>query len=271
MTTVPYPTGPCDWPCDLTCCPGWEDFNQEIRDVTRTIAGTVLWAATGRQFGLCDLTVRPCRVPCGDVELAPWSALPSWGYGGFWPYMAEGQMFNTACGDCRGRCTCAAECELVLPGPVHSVSSVVVDGIEVPSTGYRVDGYRKLVRTDGACFPECQDFGKPVTEQGTFYVTYRRGIEPPAGAGYVTGLLACELAKACAGVACQLPRRVTDISRQGVSMALLDPQEFLREGKTGIYQIDLWVAAVNPSGRRMPATVWSPDLLPSPRRTTWLP
>jgi hypothetical protein len=264
VATVPFPTGPCDWPADLGCCPSWDDLTDGQRSTALSVAGTVLWSATGRQYGLCDATVRPCRVLCPGAELAPWSPQ-------FWPYMLDGQVFNWACDSCKGRCTCAAECELLLPGPVHSVTEVVVDGIPVPPASYRVDGYRKVVRTDGSCFPECQDFGKDVTEQGTFYITYKRGIEPPAGAGYATGLLACEIGKACAGVACQLPRRVTDISRQGVSMTLLDPQEFLTKGLTGIYQVDLWIHAVNPSGRRVPATVWSPDLLPRPSRTTWTP
>ena len=59
---------------------------------------------------------------------------------------------------------------------------------------------------------------------------------------------------------CDLPERVTSITREGVTMALIDPQEFIQEGRTGLYTVDLWLNAVNPNRLLKRATVWSPDM-----------
>jgi hypothetical protein len=36
--------------------------------------------------------------------------------------------------------------------------------------------------------------------------------------------------------------------------------DFLSNGRTGFYSIDLWLAAVNPDRRPMRGHVWSPDI-----------
>ena len=58
---------------------------------------------------------------------------------------------------------------------------------------------------------------------------------------------------------CTLPDRVTSISRQGVSLTVLDPQDFLKDGRTGIYEVDLFLAVANPSKALKRAKVFSPD------------
>jgi hypothetical protein len=45
-----------------------------------------------------------------------------------------------------------------------------------------------------------------------------------------------------------LPERVQTITRQGVTVGFLDPQDFLEKGRTGITMIDLWLRSVNPRG-----------------------
>jgi hypothetical protein len=80
-------------------------------------------------------------------------------------------------------------------------------------------------------------------------------------------ILACELVKAHLGVDCALPARVQTLTRQGMSMAILDPQEFLAFGRTGLYEVDLAIAAVNPHGLRRRATAWSPEVKGRARRT----
>jgi hypothetical protein len=47
--------------------------------------------------------------------------------------------------------------------------------------------------------------------------------------------------------ACALPERISSVARQGVSYTVMDPQEFISNGKVGIYEIDLFLAAVNPN------------------------
>lgn len=50
------------------------------------------------------------------------------------------------------------------------------------------------------------------------------------------------------------------MSRQGVSFTILDPQAFLKEGRTGIYDIDLFIKTVNPDNARKRAKIFSPDI-----------
>jgi hypothetical protein len=75
--------------------------------------------------------------------------------------------------------------------------------------------------------------------------------------------LAAELAKANGFIAgeCQLPQRVTTITRQGVGIAVaIDPLTVIREGGTGITSIDLWIASINPHGLRRRASIHTPGL-----------
>jgi hypothetical protein len=97
-------------------------------------------------------------------------------------------------------------------------------------------------------------------------VTYTAGVDtipPPVMAAIDT--LACEMDKADAGEACSLPQRVTSVSRQGVSWTILDPQDFLTEGRTGLYAVDLVLSAYNRSSARARARVFSPEFLPPVR------
>jgi hypothetical protein len=71
--------------------------------------------------------------------------------------------------------------------------------------------------------------------------------------------LAIEFCKMWAGEDCELPQRVTSISRQGVSYTILDPQDFVQEGRTGLYMVDMFLKSVNPDKARNRARVFSPD------------
>ena len=51
-----------------------------------------------------------------------------------------------------------------------------------------------------------------------------------------------------------------------VFFPLLDPLDFLAEGKTGIYDVDLFISAVNPNGLMRRATAWSPEVRGKGRR-----
>ncbi|WP_235687034.1 hypothetical protein [Tomitella gaofuii] len=92
-----------------------------------------------------------------------------------------------------------------------------------------------------------QDRGRPLGESGTWSVEYRRGVRPPEQVGRLVGLLAAEFYAACTGGKCRLPRRVQTVSRQGVTMQLADPTDIYESGKTGIPEVDMWLAAVNPN------------------------
>lgn len=98
----------------------------------------------------------------------------------------------------------------------------------------------------------------------TLDVTYTYGAPPP---GYITtaiDVLANELLLSDSSD-CRLPDRVTSVSRQGLSWTVIDPQDFLDQGRTGIYEVDLAIRLANPGGARARTRVFSPERLP-PRR-----
>lgn len=100
-------------------------------------------------------------------------------------------------------------------------------------------------------------------------VTYTYGSKPPP-AGVTAALdLANEFVKSieCPDE-CRLPERVTSVSRQGVSYQVFDPQDFMTDGRLGLYSVDAFLKAVNPNRAQLPARVFSPDL-PVGRRKTW--
>lgn len=257
-------TTACEWDLDLSCCPPWEAATPEQRQFATDIAVEILWNLSGRQFGLCTVTVRPCRTPC--VQMA--GLAPLYGGGSYWPRMVDGAWIN-GCGECVTDCSCGPLCEVVLPGPVDSVVEVMIDGDVIASTDYLVYDHRKLIRRNtAACWPTCQHLERPLTDEGTFGVTYRQGIPVTAAGRAAAGTYACEILKSCLGQACRLPKRVQSVTREGVTMSVLDPMEMIDTGRTGIPEVDMWLVAVNPGGLRQGARVYSPDRR-APRVQTW--
>jgi hypothetical protein len=49
------------------------------------------------------------------------------------------------------------------------------------------------------------------------------------------------------------------VTRQGVSFQMFDPQMFINQGRTGIYEVDVFIASVNPGRASKRARVFSPD------------
>lgn len=261
---VPEGFGPCGWPDPIPgCCPCWDQASEAQQAFAAQVAADILWRLSGMRYGLCEVTVRPCGRDCDNTTYRG-SGAPL-----FQPWLDGVVWVNSGCG-CRSRCDCCDVCEVELPGPVDSITEVTIDGQTVPPAGYRVDDFRKLVRVGDTCWPTCQDLSAPTTEAGTFAVTYQLGMPlPPAGV-MAYNAYTCEFVKACCGdKTCRLPARTRSISRQGVTLDITDPMEFLDRGRTGVAEVDLWLATVNPTGQRgSPAAVYSPDRRP-PRVTTW--
>lgn len=263
--TSPTLSEPCaPWPLDATCLPaGWNPVALTPEQTASVkVASEILWRLSGGQFGLCEIILRPCRRGCIDTNLAYWAN------GVFVPYVMGGEWFNlTCCG--QNSCGCGPICELELPGPVHAITSVTVDGVVVPADTYRVDNAAWLVRLGDACWPDCQSLNLEPDQVGTFAVTYQKGVPVPPGGSLAVTQYAVELWKACNGVSgCKLPARVQSVTREGVSMTMLDPMTFLQDGLTGLPFVDQWLTAVNPYGSRSPSQVFSIDV-PTPRRQTW--
>lgn len=95
-------------------------------------------------------------------------------------------------------------------------------------------------------------------------VTYTYGAPPPGYIQTAIDVLATELL-ASDSPTCRLPDRVTSVSRQGLSWTVIDPQEFLDQGRTGIYEVDLAIRTANPGNAKARTRVFSPERRP-PRR-----
>jgi hypothetical protein len=132
---------------------------------------------------------------------------------------------------------------------VIAVTDVLVQGVAF--TAYRLLKSGWLERTDG---------GRWLEFNGDTVITYTYGDAPPESGVRAVVNLATELAKDAIGEKCDLPKRVTSITRQGISVAVIDPMLFMKEGRTGLYAVDLFLTAVNPQSRPRSATVWSPDI-----------
>lgn len=170
-------------------------------------------------------------------------------------------------------CSCGFLSEVTLSrGPVISVQQVKVYGDVVDPARYRLDGGNRLVwRPDldpahqnrWGNWPACQMLDRADTEDFTWSVAYTYGRTPPAGGKMAAASLACQLALALApaadeGGACRLPTRVTNITRQGVSMVVLDPLTLIQDGMVGLAEVDLWVSSVIKGRQRRGGAIMVP-------------
>lgn len=138
--------------------------------------------------------------------------------------------------------------------PVRAVAEVAVDWEGerriIPVEEYQVVDRTYLRPTRGASWSPCSNVE----------VTYTGGLAIPEAGLRAARVLGNELLKArCDVDNCQLPSRVTSVTRQGVSFTVLDAQDFLKDGRTGLYEVDLFLKAVNPDNARKPSAVFTPD------------
>lgn len=252
-------SGPCEpWPAHFTCNITCE--SPSATGAAVQMATEALWALSGRQFGLCEVTLRPCRKDCADqiywgTQFLPWSgSYPQ-------PALIGGQWFNLICGSCGDSCSCTSLSEVILPQVVNEILEVKVDGVVLEEDEYRVDNGNVLVRL-GDEWPFCNDLNLADTEDGTWSVTAVYGLEVPEAGQWAVGELACELMTLMRGEECRLPANVARMTRQGVSF---DFTALLADGKVGLYLSDLFLNSVNPSGLRARPRTYSVDH-PAPRR-----
>lgn len=240
------------------------DFEEPVIELALQTASDILFVLSGRQFpGECTTLVRPCGgYGIGADVLAP----------GHW----SDRSWSGFCGcSAVNRCGCGHLSELKLtPGPVREISEVKVDGVVLEDSLYRLDEHRYLVRLpdpDGTSrgWPCCQRIELDDDQEDTFSVAFTYGTPPPPAGRMAAAVLACELALSCTpgqSGNCKLPARIQTITRQGETMAFLDPFLFLDKGKTGIFECDLFLATYNPAGLRRRSSVMSPDLRRRSRR-----
>lgn len=231
------------------------DQDAELAATVADVASELLFMLSRRQFsGECQDTVRPCR------QSSCWSAPPSWAWDRSWGTCVCGAESWRACG-------CGTIDEISLGGyPVTEIVAVKIDGVTLGSSAYRIDDHRFLTRIDGDLWPSCQDLGAGNDDDGAFAVTFKYGIPPPSAGVLAAKKLACELYQACKGGTCNLPKRVQTISRQDVTVALLDPFAFFEQGRVGIYEVDLFLSAYTTGRQKRGGSIVSPDVGPAVRR-----
>lgn len=266
---------PCAWdvdPIELGVCDSWAEVPVERQATALALASSFLWSATGRQFGVCPVTVRPNQPGGTEVAYQAFPVVPGTMVGlgvPGGPFLFGGRWYNAGC---VSACCGDRACAVVLRGPVASVDEVLVGEDVIPASAYRVDvagGAWLLVRTDGLCWPVCQDFTAEPGEPNTFEVSYDLGRPLPVSLQVATALLACEYARGLAGGPCKLPSRMTRLSRQGVEVELEPPAP--GDGRTGIREVDDVIASLNPGRRQRPPVVLSPDLPEHCDRVTIVP
>lgn len=153
---------------------------------------------------------------------------------------------------------------------VRTVEAVRLDGETLDPSEYRVHGGRLYRLPDGSgarrTWPCCRQPDRVPDERIEVDFTY--GDAVPSAGVLAAATLACELVRANGGddgAECRLPKRVQTITRQGVTMALLDPMSFLENGRTGIYEVDLFLSAYVSSGGARESGITNPDM-PRARR-----
>ena len=257
------------WAIDTSPCSAFLEQSNEVQVYAATLAANWLYRLTGRRFGTKTIQIRPCRQDSlrfsstyqgrSGTRLVPISGAlitrPLWG--------------TFACSDCF---TDDAS-TLILPAtPAISLEDVTVDGssIDLETNLFHIFDHQLLVGPSDFTFPRSQDINLPDTEEGTWSVTYTHGTPVPRDGEFAAGFLANELAKACAGLQCSLPRRVQSIARQGVTIQIVDNPDFLRDGLVGLTEVDQFIVSVNPHGLHSSSRSYNPDTLRNrAKQPTW--
>lgn len=256
-----YTFGPCApwdpvWNCNISLITG----AAEVTGAAVQAASEILYQLTAQRFGLCNVKLRPCRKSCWGGSF-PWSSW--WQYGTYpQPYWWNGTWYNLSCNACPDNsCSCTALDETELPGPVHGISEVKLNGVVLTEgVDYRVDDYRKLVRLGGDPWPYCQDLRLPDTEDNTWSVTVEFGEVVPMIGRMAVGELALEFVKyLLCDDTCQFPYGVIDVSRQGISATVQNAADLIKEGLLNLRMCNLFIQASNPERLTARAAVYDLD------------
>lgn len=238
-------------PADVSACPACKGRSFDPSETTDAIdiASDILFFLSGRQFpGICADTVSPNRPEWGGASLGSSSIDGEvWGYTPprFRDYTTDRNLPSNIS-------------SIRLPGyPIVAITSVTIDGVALAPTSYQICDDRWLERIDGNSWPSLQD--SPA--QDYFVVAYTYGIAIPPMARRAAAAYACEILASWGGDSgCALPPRTQSIVRQGLTTRVLDPDDYVDNGKTGVDQADRFLKAVNPKGYQERAAVLSPDV-----------
>jgi len=235
------------------CCADLTDTDGAVMEWAIQQASDLLYHLSGDRFpGVCSAVVRPCAnyVSCWYPSMVGWT---------------------TRDGGCRRLSM------IRLAGyPVVAITEVTIDGVIVPPSEYRVDRGRELIRLADAngnyqAWPGCQRLDLQSGE-GTFFVSYTYGQNPPVSGVAAAAQLACAIAKQCPGsngqIAedCDLPAGVVRVTRQGVT---IDTQSLgvwlIGAMRTGMPLVDAFIAGWGSRPTRRTA-LSVPEMNPWPLR-----
>ena len=179
-----------NWDCNPEIRDSVDPEDVVKRDRAELFAQTAIQVLTGRQVGNCAPS--PCARACRRCGPEPTV------YAGQWmvPYIKDGRWYNS-CGCKPKDCSCSSLDVINLEGPVGRIDEVLLNGMALPTTDYRVDNGNQLVRIGGDPWPTCQDMAAPTTADGTMAVTYVRGAVLDELGEFIAGQLANEYLNAC--------------------------------------------------------------------------
>jgi hypothetical protein len=220
---------PIRWNCDIT------DVDDELLDLARTSAQSVLWAITGHRYGVCE-SRQTFRMPCDSPCVRPYAR-------------DFGPGVEYALGGRKRQC-----CALHLTSkPVASIESVSVNGELLDASEYELE--RDVLRRLGACWP-CDD----ECDVAPISVTYKYGIPVPALGELALGELACEMLNGLRGLDCRLPSNAISVTRQGITVDLGDAETLYEQMRVGLPLVDAFIRMANPGRLIMASTVHTPDI-----------
>lgn len=257
--------GPCTaWTTssDIAECQGVANSN--VWDDSIAAASGILYELSARRFsGTCERTVRPCQTSgnaCGLQILSRGYVVHPLGW--------TGTAWSFDCG-----CTPLSYVELV-GKPVTAITEVLIDGVALDPSEYRLDSQQYLVRLNGDMWPGCQRLDLPDTEPGTWSVTYEHGQTIPMAGRMAARDLAWEIYKSCASADsaddCALPEGVTRVTRQGLSyeMPAFEAwgRDFSGTWRTGLRLVDAFLNAYNPKGLQRRPILYVPGAMKQARK-----
>jgi hypothetical protein len=277
--------GPCAPWCteaDVRLCGlDSDEYPTEVVDFGIALASRVMWAASGRRYGLCQTTVRPCHPGNHQFGFHPYSGSPHIDANIEIHYWQNGTL-----------CGCSLP-ELWLPGPIAGVEEIMYDGVVLPSSSYAVKtvgrGSRKVVvrlDTDAGGNPVHWWRGNDLTRDPTtditpalpdefapaWQVTYWKGRAIPPEAVGVTAMLAEQFTKARCGGKCdeRITAAVTRVARRGTTVNY--EQKEAKEIVTAVGNplAELWLKTVNPYGRTRRSRVIRADDSNPRRLWAWI-
>lgn len=218
------------------------------------VASQLLWSMSGRKYG--GISTVSEKYVCASRAYRLGASARN-----YTPELVGGDMYNIPFDEFDDYAELTTDgmspsTRLRLRGrPVIKIDSVrdrtgkIVD----PSNYYLVD-HSTLQARSGTAWAPCN-----------IEVTYTYGSPPPASGRAAARVLATEFIKLWNGDDCDLPQRITSVSRQGISYTILDNQDFIADMRTGLYIVDLFLKSANPDKARAKARVFSPDV-PRARR-----